>query len=482
MSYQKFTKDIGIIGLTNIAIALRGLILLPIITKLLGADNYGIWAQIIVIPPLATLVITLGLPYALVRFLAAEKNKKEIQEGVYSVFLVIFLLVLATSLILFFSSSYLSTFLKWQQSLIRILAFIILFECLNLVFLHIFRVFQQINLYSFFIIFQSLGEIGLTIIAILLGYGLFGAILSLLIIRIINFLITGLIVVRQIGLKFPSFLKIKEYLHFGLPTTPGNISNWFVGFNDRYIIGYFLGLSFVAYYVPAYTLGGIIAFLGAPFSFLLPAVLSKLYDEKKIDDVKRYLKYSLKYLLAIAIPSFFGLSVLARKLLIVLSTPQIAENGYLLVPFMTFSMILYSTYGIIALILTLVKKTSILANIWLIAAFLNLGLNFLLIPIFGNIAAAFNSLITYLFIFVTSCYYSFKYFHFEIDWLFLQKSLLASILMSLFVVFLKPTGILSILIAITSGVFVYGLLIILLRGFNKKEVVFFASLFTNPRF
>ena len=80
MSYQKFTKDIGIIGLTELVIALKGLVILPIITKLLGVENYGIWAQLIVTLSLITPIATLGLPYTLVRFLAAKKDKKGIKD------------------------------------------------------------------------------------------------------------------------------------------------------------------------------------------------------------------------------------------------------------------------------------------------------------------------------------------------------------------------------------------------------------------
>ncbi|MFA7714941.1 MAG: oligosaccharide flippase family protein, partial [Candidatus Paceibacterota bacterium] len=79
MPHRKFTKDIGIVSLANLAIALKTLIFLPIITKVLGAGNYGIWIQIIAAISLATPLVTMGLPYTLVRFLAAEKDKKEIQ-------------------------------------------------------------------------------------------------------------------------------------------------------------------------------------------------------------------------------------------------------------------------------------------------------------------------------------------------------------------------------------------------------------------
>ena len=44
--YQKFAKDIIVIGITNLLVGLSGLVLLPLLTKTLGAHDYGIWSQV----------------------------------------------------------------------------------------------------------------------------------------------------------------------------------------------------------------------------------------------------------------------------------------------------------------------------------------------------------------------------------------------------------------------------------------------------
>ena len=470
MSYRKFTKDVGIVGLTNLVIALKGLIILPIITKLLGAENYGVWAQIIVTISLVVPIATLGLPYTLVRFLAAEKNKKEIQGGVYSVLSLIFIVALIISLSLIFFSGPISNFFGDEQILIKILAFVILFECLNLVFLNIFRAFQEMSRYSFFMIFQTLGEVGLIAAAVFLGYGLLGAVLSLLIIRVITFSIMGRVIVRKIGIKLPNFLRIKKYLSFGLPTVPGNISSWIVQSSDRYLIGFFLGTLFVGYYVPGYTIGSSIMLFVAPLSFVLPAVLSKFFDENKITEVKTYLKYSLKYFLMVAIPSVFGLSILSKQLLTIFSTPEIAAKSYFIVPFIALSILLFGVYAVIAQIIALKKKTKITGTIWMGSAFLNLGLNFIFIPRFGILGAAITTLIAYTLAFILTWHYSFREFQFEIGWKFIMKSIFASILTALFIAWFNPTGLTKTIIAILLGALIYGILMFLLKGINKKEI------------
>jgi len=100
ISYQKFAKDVSIIGVTNIIVALSGIILLPLLTKTLGTYDYGIWAQIQVTIGLTMGFVGLGLPYAMTRFLPAKVNKEQIQEEFYSVLCLVFLVTLIVSIIL----------------------------------------------------------------------------------------------------------------------------------------------------------------------------------------------------------------------------------------------------------------------------------------------------------------------------------------------------------------------------------------------
>ena len=304
-----------------------------------------------------------------------------------------------------------------------------------------------------------------------------GAVLSLLIIRGVNFLIMSILTIQRIGIIIPKFLRIKEYLRFSLPTIPGNISSWIVQSSDRYLIGFFLGTLFVGYYVPAYVIGNSINFFIMPLTFVLPAVLSKFYDENKIGEVKTYLKYSLKYFLMIGIPSVFGLSILSKQLLTIFSTSEIARQSYHIVPFVALSILLFGIYAVTAQIISLKKKTKITGMIWMAAAFLNLGLNFIFIPKFGILGAAITTLLAYSLAFTLTWYYSFREFQFDIDWKFISKSVFASILMTLLIVWFTPMGLLKTIIAIILGAFVYGTLIFLFKGFSKKEIEFLKGFF-----
>jgi len=217
-------------------------------------------------------------------------------------------------------------------------------------------------------------------------------------------------------------------------------------------------------------------FIG-PLAFMLPAVLSKYYDENNMKEVKTILRYSLKYFLLLAIPSAFGLSLLSKPLLTIISTPEIASQGYLITPFVTVSAVLFGVYVVIAQGLYLAKRTDIGGKLWTIAAMLNLGLNFVFVPRMGIVGAAITTLIAFTLVFIFAIYYSFRYLTFDVDFSSIGKSFLASILMILVIIKWNSAEVLNILIEIGICGITYSVVLLLLRGFKREEIAFLKGLF-----
>jgi O-antigen/teichoic acid export membrane protein len=216
----------------------------------------------------------------------------------------------------------------------------------------------------------------------------------------------------------------------------------------------------------------------APLGFMLPAVLSKYYDENNMNEVKKVLRYSLKYFLALAIPCAFGLSLLSKPILTILSTPEIASQGYLITPFVATSTLLFGTYAVVAQGLYLAKRTDIGGKIWIIAAISNLGLNIAFVPYMGIIGAAITTLIAFTLALILATYYSFKYLTFDVDFRFILKSIFASVVMSLVIISWNPIGLLNVLILIGVCAIVYSVILLLLKGIKKEEIKFFRGLFS----
>ena len=196
-------------------------------------------------------------------------------------------------------------------------------------------------------------------------------IFGFLITQIILFFVMISVIVYEIGFKVPRFINIKEYLHFAIPIIPNNLSTWIVESSDRFVIVVILGTAFVAFYAPGYTVGMVILLFFTPLSVLLSSILPKYYENGEMDEVMIFINYSLKYFLLCAIPSFFILSLLSKPILMIITTPEIALNGYLVTPFIALSALLFGVYGIIMNLIILEKKTKIIGGIWTFAALIS---------------------------------------------------------------------------------------------------------------
>ena len=213
-----------------------------------------------------------------------------------------------------------------------------------------------------------------------------------------------------------------------------------------------------------------LSLVAAPLATLLPPVLSKNYDDNNIADVRTILTYSLKYYAGIALPCVFALSVLSKPLLLVLTTQQIAANGYLVTPFVAAGTALIGVYSILVTIIALKKKTAVISTIWILCAALNFGLNLALIPYLGLVGAALTTFLAFLLAFVLTTHYSLRQFKFDVNAGFIVKSVFGSSIMALFLLVWNPSGLLSILLSIVLAAVIYLTILLVLRGFTIREI------------
>lgn len=479
-SYKKFVKDVGILGIAQLLIPLQAIILLPILTKVLGVSGYGVWIQAIITISLAETFASCGLISAMARFLPAQKRKSEIQEGFYSSLALVFSISLIFSFFMIVFSEYITNSLfDGYLHIVKLLALILPVTIGMRICTEYFRARHQIKKYSAIYVITTCGEVSLAAWMVFAGYGVFGAVLSILIVRGISFFITFFLVFLEIGIKLPNFSRLKEYMSYGLPTIPGGISTWIITSSDRYLIGYFLGVTYVGFYSPGYSIGFIIQAVPMVLSLALLPTLSNLYEEGKMTEVKNHLSYSLKYFLMLGIPFVFGASLLSKQILTILSTSEIATEGWLITPFTALSGLLFGCYLIISHILLLTKKTKITGSLGVLAAFVNLFLNFFFIPYIGILGAAITTLIAYGLIMIGGTYFSFREFRFSMESGFIFKSLIVSFIMASVIWVWNPMQMFDVISCIVVSIIIYFSILFLLKGFTMGEINFFKEFFIS---
>lgn len=479
--YIGYARDVSYVAGAQIVVALLQFLRLPVLTKWLGASLYGTWSLIWVTVVLITPLATLGLGMAMVRFLAAEKDNAKIRERFLSVVFTVLTAGVFVSIILILCSDLFAASIIGDINcsyLVKLASFMILTQTLSQVGVTFFRTFRQMKWYSALLAAKAAAQLGLMVVFLLLGWELKGLIIAVLISDTLCLAVALSAALRQIGFQFPRFTELKSYLKYGLPLVPGSAILWVIHSSDRYIIGYFMEAKDVGIYAAAYALASIISLLLVPLQVVLLPAVSKSYDDGEIVKTRTYLKYSLKYLMMLSIPSAFGLSILALPLLRILTTAEFT-SGSVVIPFVASGLLFYGLYQVCMNVLYLEKKTYWILWLLSISAALNIGLNLLLIPRLGILGAAVATLAAYFVLGMLTVLISFRYFKFDLSLPFIVKSVLSSAVMSTAIWLLGPVSITGVTISILLGVVIYFAIIFALKGFSKNELELIKSSFRS---
>ena len=474
---MRFIQRIGLVGLTNILISLSSLIFIPIITKSFTTAEYGMWAQVNTTIALVPNIANLGLPYTMVRFLSAEKDKEKIKDSFYPMISLTFISTLIIcSLFLIFGNTIANALFNGSMQVLYITTVISFFACMNLMLITFFRTFQQMKRYSLFLVLQSYIGVFVSIYLTYAGYNIETVVLGLLTGYASVFIMMAFLIVKYLGIGIGKWSNLREQLAFALPTIPSNVSSWIVDSSDKYVIGILIGSVAVGCYSPGYALGSILLMFLSPFAVLLPAILPEHYEKGDIEEVDKYLSYSMKYYLLLTVPAGVGMSVLSKPLLYIITTPEIALGGYMVTPFVCLGAIFMGMYGITNNILILEKNTMILGKLWIVVAISNIVLNLLLVPHLNILGAAIATLLCYILAFTVTAIASKKTMRLPFNISELLKIGIASAIMGIAVYMMHPNGIINVLISIVAGVIVYFAIIFILKGITRKEIAFFKDM------
>ncbi|MGB3478338.1 MAG: oligosaccharide flippase family protein [bacterium] len=481
---RKFIYDNIIVAFAKILLRLRGLVVLPLIVKLMGTTYYGLWIQIILFAGLLTTLAEFNLHQSLVRFIPEEKEHSGIATMYFSQLSVILVTSIALILVVLFLSNTISNLIlknaAWAHYIV-LGAFIIPFECINIINLHYYRGSGRIKFYSIANVIVPFTEVLGLIFVLLLTRSFTYVLLFTIGIRAFYALIFTIHIVSLTGLEKPNWITTKRMLSYSAPLFLSAISLWSLDKMDRFFIGGYLGANDVGIYSACYSLSGVVLLSLAPFQITLLPKISELWGNNK-ETAQRYLHYSLKVFLILSFLSIAALVALSKPILLLLSNAEIAADSTFLTLLIGGGLILWGVSVMQIMILHGEKKTGTIGIIRFISAILNIVLNLLLIPNFGIEGAAIATLISYTFAFVLYGISGSKIMQIPVDYMKLLVVIGTSSLIGLFLYLLA--GAITdfwVIIPLTllCSIF-YFIILKLLNVIDKKDIALLKSAF--PKF
>lgn len=394
-------------GYINILI---GLFTVPITTRMLSPEQYGISSLVNTITNLLFVLCCLGLEQGFVRFFYDEEEENR-GRLLYNCLYYPFFITLFVSGILFLFKEKISIFIigKTDVNIIWILILSIIFTSLKTFSLLIIRMQQKGKLYSTFNVLIKVLEFGF----ILLLYNIYGndyktLVLSILFSTIIITILSIYIERNFWNFKGQTKTSINDLAKFSAPLVLTMALNWVFGSCDKIVIKTFSNLNEVGLYAGAFKIIALITVIQNGFTTFWTPVIYEHYSENPND--LNFFKKANDYLSLV----FFtlGIGILLSRNIIILLLGKNYYPSIFIMPMLVFVPIMYLISETTMIGISFKKQTKYFLYISIAVSITNLIGNIILIPYLGAKGAAISTGMSYILFFYLRTYFSTRLMNF----------------------------------------------------------------------
>ncbi|MDP2039445.1 MAG: oligosaccharide flippase family protein [Ignavibacteria bacterium] len=436
-----------IYSLSNVAAKAVGVILLPIYLHNLSVASFGVWDLFDTTIQILAEIVILGQASAIILLNNSDEYKERKSSTLYTltVFVLLFgsLLVIITEAISAFYPNLFSGSLVHAEY-IRISAYIILLRVMNSLFFAKVRAEEEAKYFTIVSVIRVLLITGFTIYYV--GYkrlGILGGLYSFAMAEILVIVILLIKVIPQMQTKFSKEI-LSVAFKFGFPLVFSSLGFMLLNLSDRYIIKLLLGAKYVGIYGLGYRVAGVLnMFFIYPFNLSLMPIAYKYFGQP---DDKRFYSKLMTYSSFMFVWGFVFLSLFSPEIVRVFAGKGNYDSTFLVIPVILLSYVFSGMRLTSQLGMLLTKNTKYIAWITISAAALNIILNFIFIPMYGIIAAAANTLISFILFYYVSQFISDRHFKIPYENAKLALMIIVGSLMAGVVYFLPTISIVNMIL------------------------------------
>ena len=429
-NFKNTFKHTLIYSIGNLSAKLVGFILLPLYTSHLSTADYGMFALLEITSQIMVAVLGFKLSTAMMRWCSSEEDEKKKRSIVFTnyIFTLAFMLTI-NLLVLPFHSKFSNLYFNTEDYafFFKIIFISAAFEILNYFPLELIRLKEKSLLFITISVLKLTSTLTLNIYFIAhLNFGIKGILYSMLIGNGIVFLLLLPFLIKNMHPIF-QFRKFKQMFSYGMPLVFSTIAIMLLNMGDRFIIKYLLDFSFVGIYSLGYKIASVINMLVIQsFQMGFLPIAYKMFDKP---DANRFFSKTLTYYVLVVSIFCLVLSMFSKEVIELFSKNEAFNMAYKVVPFFCLAFILRAIQYVFSLGLHFSKKTKYNPFIVLIIAVLNIGLNFLLIPVFDFYGALIATIICWILMVIGFYIVSQKYYkvNYEINKVFLIIVIIAGL-------------------------------------------------------
>lgn len=393
---QKLVKSTIYYSIGEIVPRIISFLLLPILTKYLTADEYGIVSYTNSVMTFVFVIATLSLNTFVLRHYYSVKDENSRKELIGSVFLFIFgfncILIIFQMGVFPFLIDYFKVNIPFKPYF-QLAILNNFFDVISIIPLVLYRVKE--NAKGFLVLSLSrilLQFLMVYIFVVVYKQGLLGSYNARLIINIPYMFIYFYMIYKNSIFRI-NFKLIKDALHFTLPILPGSIAFLFVSLSDRIILERYISLDQLGIFSVAITLATVLNIVIQALYKTFEPVLFKEYFNENFQETN--LKLYKIYLMVIFIGAF-GASIFSKEFFII-ATSGVFREGYKLVPLFIVSVVIAGINTYLNILMIANKKQKMVSLVSIISAVISVILNLILIPFLGCYGAIIASAVSFLF-------------------------------------------------------------------------------------
>lgn len=447
-----------------------GLFSLALITRSIGTAGFGEYTTIYTFLTFFAVIADLGLTLITVQMISGEtKEEGHILNNLFSLrFLsAIFFIGLAPVLIWFF---------PYSQSVkigVLIMAISFVFPALNQVLIGLFQKKLHMDRSSAAEVISRIFLLLGIIISKKLNGGLNGILIATVVSSAINFLLHYLFALKFATISFSFDISLwKKIITRSWPLALTIILNLIYLRADTLILSLFKDSEIVGLYGAAYRIIDVLTTLPFMFAGLILPILTAAWLEKNSSSFKKVLQKSFDFMAIIAIPLLIGTQFLADPIMIFVAGEDFSDSGLILkILIFSVSAIFLGTmftHATIAL-----DKQKKLIGFYAFTSFSSLFAYLYLIPRYSYFGAAAVTIYSEVLIFIFSAHCVYKYSQFFPSLKVFLKSLIASLIMGVFLYFL-PAWCLNSLFGVIASLIIASLIyfaaLYIIRGIKADEL------------
>lgn len=384
---RELSKNLAIYGLGDAAVQLVNFMLLRVYVEFLSAEDYGVLAILGSVEALTKLFFRWGVDGSFMRFWYDCPDEPARQRLASTLF---FFLLTVNGILLVAAVLASPSLARWLDApgytlalqLVLLNTFAIGFTFIPF---HVLRMQEKAREFSLLALLRSVATVVLRFALVVgLGYGVMGVVVA-------DLIVTAALLAVMIRWFAPLIRPVvsqpllRDALAFGLPRVPHGLAQQVIAVGDKFVLSLFVPLSQLGLYSMGVSIGLIQKVFLAAFEY---AWAPFYYGTVREPGAQKVFSAVTTYGVAVLALMTAGLSAIARDLLTVVTGGQYTA-AYGVVAWTAIGVFFQGVYLMTSIGLNITRKTTYYPVATGVAAAINIGLNFALIPRLGIMGAAY---------------------------------------------------------------------------------------------